>query len=209
VPVSKPTWRLIASDPTVGRLKVARRRPVLTNWSGRGTLRCGSRPLLHPWKHRRTRGRPRRSPSGTDEPGRGRRRGTSWADGPRDALLPALWIRIWEPRERHNRPRIAGGGKLAERVAWHAEQDLTVSALRSGFLSTFLLSLLTLDEFEYAISGSIASSIRCLSFGHTRTLASKPRTSTWLNLSASSHCPLNIRHNRREELEQYRRFLSN
>ncbi len=35
---------------------------------------------------------------------------------------------------------------LAERVAWHAEQDLTVSALRSGLLSTFRLTLLALNE---------------------------------------------------------------
>ena len=38
---------------------------------------------------------------------------------------------------------------LRERVQWHAEQKLTRSVLSSGFLSTFRLTLLALNEFDF------------------------------------------------------------
>jgi len=42
---------------------------------------------------------------------------------------------------------------LRQRIAWHAAQKLLPSALNSGFLSTFRLTLLALNDFEYLNGG--------------------------------------------------------
>jgi hypothetical protein len=38
---------------------------------------------------------------------------------------------------------------LRQRIQWHAAQALSISALRSGFLSTFRFTLLALNGFDY------------------------------------------------------------
>jgi hypothetical protein len=38
---------------------------------------------------------------------------------------------------------------LSERVKWHAAQKLSLGALKSGFLSTFRLSLLALNDYDF------------------------------------------------------------
>ena len=39
---------------------------------------------------------------------------------------------------------------LRQRIVWHSEQKLTLSALRSGFLSTFRFTLLALNGYDYS-----------------------------------------------------------
>ncbi len=44
---------------------------------------------------------------------------------------------------------------LAERIKWHAAQNLSPSALKSGYLSTLRLTLLALNNYAYARGTSI------------------------------------------------------
>ena len=39
---------------------------------------------------------------------------------------------------------------LSQRIKWHGDQELTLGALSSGFISTFRLTLLALCQIEYA-----------------------------------------------------------
>jgi hypothetical protein len=98
---------------------------------------------------------------------------------------------------------------LAERTAWHAEQDLTLGALRSGFLSTFRFTLLALNGFEYGGRQDIDRFMDGLALAWTevgsRAEAAAVESS---ELSGEFHYPLNIKHNRCEELKRYVRFLS-
>ena len=100
---------------------------------------------------------------------------------------------------------------LAERVAWHAEQNLTAGALRSGFLSTFRLTLLALNGFEYIAGRQEIDRFMDELFlawvqAHSRTEAAAIESS---ELSGEFQYPLNISHNPCVELKQYIRFLSN
>ena len=100
---------------------------------------------------------------------------------------------------------------LAERVAWHAEQDLTFGALRSGFLSTFRLTLLALNGFEY-IPGSreIDRFMDELFLAWVKAASRTEAAAIELSeLSGEFQYPLNIRHNKCVHLKTYTRVLSN
>jgi hypothetical protein len=117
------------------------------------------------------------------------------------------------------RLRIAPDGKvclyhgmaknLAERVAWHSAQKLTLSCLRSGFLSTFRFTLLALNDFDYfGGSSQINDFFDSLSIGwqisNTRDQAEVLERS---ELEGAYHYPLNIQGNRRPELVAFVRHL--
>ena len=98
---------------------------------------------------------------------------------------------------------------LAERIEWHAAQKLTLSALRSGFLSTFRFSLLALNDFDYLQGGrQIDEYCDGLSIAWreavTRGEASQLERA---ELLGENHYPLNISGNRRPELQAFIRHL--
>lgn len=100
-------------------------------------------------------------------------------------------------------------GSLSERVRWHAEQRLTIGALRSGFLSTFRLTLLALNDFDFlADRGEIDRFMDRLWIA-VRPMASREAAETFeaAELNGEFHYPLNIQGNRRAELSNYLRFL--
>lgn len=94
---------------------------------------------------------------------------------------------------------------LAERVEWHAAQKLTLSALRSGFLSTFRLTLLALNDFDYLQGAQhVDGFFDGLSVSW---LATTTRTGAeGAELQGDYHYPLNIQGNRRPELDAFLRL---
>lgn len=98
---------------------------------------------------------------------------------------------------------------LAQRMAWHAAQKLTLSCLRSGFLSTFRFTLLTLNDFDYSegekqIDGYFDS----LSVSwQTATSRREAAAIESAELRGPYHYPLNIQGNRRTELVDFVRYL--
>lgn len=98
---------------------------------------------------------------------------------------------------------------LAERVEWHAAQKLTLSALRSGFLSTFRFTLLALNNFDYLQGAKqIDQYFDGLSVAWrattTRQEAEKMERS---ELQGDYRYPLNIQSNRHPELAGFIRHL--
>ena len=98
---------------------------------------------------------------------------------------------------------------LAERVEWHAAQKLTLKCLRSGFLSTFRFTLLSLNDFDYQGGASqIDDFFDSLSIGwqtaHSREDAEALER---CELQGAYHYPLNIQGNRRPELSAFVRHL--
>ncbi len=98
---------------------------------------------------------------------------------------------------------------LAERVAWHAAQKLTLSALRSGFLSTFRFTLLALNDFDYLEGAEqIDRFFDGLSIvwrvATTREEAEKIERDEF---QGEYHYPLNIQGNRRPELVAFVSYL--
>lgn len=91
---------------------------------------------------------------------------------------------------------------LAERVEWHAAQKLTLSALRSGFLSTFRFTLLALNDFDYLqgakqIDGFFDGLSVAWRAATTRHEAEEMERA---ELQGDYHYPLNIQGNRCPEL---------
>jgi hypothetical protein len=98
-------------------------------------------------------------------------------------------------------------GSLVGRVKWHAAQKLTVNNLRSGYLSTFRLTLLALNGFDYSTGTEfIDAFFDSLSVSwqatETRQAAEKLERA---ELDGDYHYPLNIAGNSSAEL---RSFLS-
>ncbi len=98
---------------------------------------------------------------------------------------------------------------LAERVEWHAAQKLTLSALRSGFLSTFRFSLLALNDFDYLqgakqIDGFLDGLSVAWQATTTRHEAEEMERA---ELQGDYHFPLNIQGNREPELGAFLRHL--
>lgn len=98
---------------------------------------------------------------------------------------------------------------LAERVAWHAAQKLTLDSLRSGFLSTFRLTLLALNDFDYLreakqIDGFFDGLSISWQAADTREEAEKLERA---ELNGEYHFPLNIQGNKRPELVAFIRHL--
>ena len=98
---------------------------------------------------------------------------------------------------------------LAERVQWHAAQKLTLSSLRSGFLSTFRFSLLALNGFDY-LQGvqKIDEYFDGLSVAwRVATTRVEAEQMERAELQGEHHYPLNIQGNRRPELLVFVRHL--
>ncbi|MEZ5645024.1 MAG: hypothetical protein R3E99_07715 [Burkholderiaceae bacterium] len=91
---------------------------------------------------------------------------------------------------------------LAERVKWHAAQKLTLSALRSGFLSTFRFTLLALNDFDYLQGAKqIDGFFDGLSVAWRATATrDEAKEMERTELQGDYHYPLNIQGNRRLEL---------
>jgi hypothetical protein len=98
---------------------------------------------------------------------------------------------------------------LAVRIAWHAEQDLTIPALRSGYLSTFRFTLLALNGFNYlAGCQEIDRFMDDLSLSWMEVASpAEAEAIESSELKGEFHCPLNIRENHRVELDLYISFL--
>ncbi|MFC5398831.1 GIY-YIG nuclease family protein [Undibacterium jejuense] len=98
---------------------------------------------------------------------------------------------------------------LAERVAWHAAQKLTQSALQSGFLSTFRLTLLALNDFDYLQGAKqIDAFFDGLSVAWQVTgTREEAEAMEHAELQGDYHYPLNIQGNRRPELVEFVRHL--
>ena len=98
---------------------------------------------------------------------------------------------------------------LAERVEWHAAQNLTLSSLRSGFLSTFRFTLLALNDFDY-LQGvqQIDEYFDGLSVAwRAATTRAEAEQMEQAELQSEYHYPLNIQGNRRPELLAFIRHL--
>ena len=98
---------------------------------------------------------------------------------------------------------------LAERVKWHAAQKLTLGSLKSGFLSTFRLSLLALNDFDYLQgAGQIDEFFDGLSIDwRATTTREQAETMERTELQGEYHYPLNIQGNRKPELQTFIRHL--
>jgi hypothetical protein len=98
---------------------------------------------------------------------------------------------------------------LGERIQWHAAQKLTIGCLRSGFLSTFRLTLLALNDFDY---GQGAQQIDRFFDGlsitwRTATTRKEAEMIEHAELQGEYHYPLNIQGNRRPELKAFLQHL--
>lgn len=94
---------------------------------------------------------------------------------------------------------------LVERVKWHAAQKLTMNNLRSGYLSTFRLTLLALNGFDYSRGAeSIDTFFDALSVSwqttETRQSAEELERA---ELGGAYHYPLNIAGNSCAELRGF------
>jgi hypothetical protein len=98
---------------------------------------------------------------------------------------------------------------LAERVEWHSEQQLRMSALRSGFLSTFRFTLLALNDFDYSAGqGAIDAFMDLLDIEwEAFPTVEEAAAAEMRELLAGPHYPLNIQNNRKPELATYTRHL--
>ncbi len=98
---------------------------------------------------------------------------------------------------------------LAERVKWHAAQKLTLSALRSGFLSTFRFTLLALNNFDYLQGAQqIDQYFDGLSVAwRVATTRQEAKEIERSELQGDYHYPLNIQGNQHPELAGFIRHL--
>lgn len=98
---------------------------------------------------------------------------------------------------------------LRQRVAWHAEQKLTRSALRTGFLSTFRLSLLALTGFDFETGGIEIDHFMdglAISWQVTATRGEGRAVET-AELGGGFHYPLNLQGNAHAELASFHQYL--
>jgi hypothetical protein len=98
---------------------------------------------------------------------------------------------------------------LAERVEWHAAQNLTLKCLQSGFLSTFRFTLLALNDFDYLV-GAVQINGFFDSLSVTWQAANSREEAEALErteLQGMYHYPLNIQGNKRAELAEFVRHL--
>lgn len=98
---------------------------------------------------------------------------------------------------------------LADRVEWHAAQKLTLSSLRSGFLSTFRFTLLALNDFDYLQGAKqIDGFFDGLSVAwRATTTRQEAEEMERVELQGDYHYPLNIQGNRHPELAGFIRHL--
>jgi hypothetical protein len=98
---------------------------------------------------------------------------------------------------------------LAERIEWHAAQKLSVSSLSSGFLSTFRLTLLALNDFDYTRGSSEIDAFMDALELEWRVFPSEADAlaAETSELAGAFHYPLNIQNNRRPELAVFTQHL--
>jgi hypothetical protein len=98
---------------------------------------------------------------------------------------------------------------LAERVKWHAAQKLAMSALTSGFLSTFRFTLLALNDIDYSAGErEIDAFMDSLDVEWVPYPAvADAVTAETQELLVGPHYPLNIQNNCKPELANYTRYL--
>ena len=98
---------------------------------------------------------------------------------------------------------------LRERVQWHADQKLTRSALSSGFISTFRLSLLALNDFDfYSGDSEINRYFDDLLIDWTEvTSREEAKHLERLEFDSGFHFPLNIQGNPSSELAAFLKHL--
>lgn len=98
---------------------------------------------------------------------------------------------------------------LSQRIEWHAAQELRMSALRSGFLSTFRFTLLALNDFDYSAGAEAIDAfmdqlhIEWEAFPTVEAAAAAEMR----ELLGGARYPLNIQNNRKPELAAYTRHL--
>ncbi len=98
---------------------------------------------------------------------------------------------------------------LRQRVAWHSEQELTLSALRSGFLSTFRFTLLALNGYDYSAGAKeidrfmdqLAISWKLLA------TAIEAKSAEAEEIGGRFFYPLNLQGNHRPELANFHQYL--
>jgi hypothetical protein len=98
---------------------------------------------------------------------------------------------------------------LAERIEWHAAQKLSTSSLSSGFLSTFRLTLLALNDFDYTHGSSEIDAFMDALELEWRVFPSEADAlaAETTELAGAFHYPLNIQNNRRPELAAFTQHL--
>ncbi len=95
---------------------------------------------------------------------------------------------------------------LSQRIEWHAAQPLSLGALRSGFLSTFRLTLLAINDFNYLL-GSLEidrfmDGLDVVWQAHPSADAAAEHERKEL-AAGTFHYPLNIQANRHPELAAF------
>lgn len=98
---------------------------------------------------------------------------------------------------------------LSQRIEWHAAQALRISALKSGFLSTFRFTLLSLNDLDY-LAGSetidrFMDGLDVVWEALPSIQAAEEREKK--ELSGPFHYPLNIQGNAHPELAGFTRHL--
>lgn len=99
---------------------------------------------------------------------------------------------------------------MRERVIWHSAQKLTASALRSGFLSTFRLTLLALKDFPYSASSKDIDQFMdglAIAWHPTADVAAAHAAES-AELRGTFHYPLNLSGNRRPQLTAFHQHLT-
>lgn len=98
---------------------------------------------------------------------------------------------------------------LQKRVIWHSAQKLNASALRSGFLSTFRLTLLALRDFPYsADSTAIDRFMDGLAVAwHPAVDVAAAQAAEYAELRGPFHYPLNLSGNHREQFMAFHQHL--
>jgi hypothetical protein len=94
---------------------------------------------------------------------------------------------------------------LAQRIEWHAAQRLGRSALDSGFLSTFRLTLLALNDFDYSAGSAAIDAFMDQMEVTWKELPDEAAAHAFeaAELAGPFHYPLNIQGNRRRELTAF------
>jgi hypothetical protein len=99
---------------------------------------------------------------------------------------------------------------LQERVIWHSAQKLTASALRSGFLSTFRLTLLALRDFPYSAGSKEIDRFMdglAVAWHPTADVAAAQAVES-AELRGPFHYPLNLSGNRQQQLTVFHLHLT-
>ncbi len=99
---------------------------------------------------------------------------------------------------------------LRQRIIWHSEQKLTLSALRSGFLSTFRFTLLALNGYDYSAGAQeIDRFMDQLSIcGKLAATAIEAKSAEAEEIAGQYLYPLNLQGNHRPELVRFHQHLT-